>query len=416
MKDKKEKTKGQLIKEVAELRRQIAELKKLRIERKQTEEELRKHRVHLEEQVEERTVELDLVFNNAAHGMIVIDKDFDLVRINETYAKMFGIDVKEAIGRKCYDVLKMPHCHTSACPITRILSGEKRVEFDFEKELEDGRKLFCIKTAAPLFSAEGELIKILEDVKDITERKQAEEKLKQMLVNLERSNKELEQFAYIASHDLQEPLRMVASFTQLLEKRYKGKLDADADEYIKFAVDGANCMQRLINDLLTYSRIGTREKPFEPCDCQSVLGQVIVNLKSMIDENHALITNDDLPIIAADETQMVQLFQNLIGNAIKFRRKEPPRIHVSVAEKTNEWQFSVRDNGIGIDQQYKERIFVIFQRLHSKDEFTGTGIGLAICKKIVERHGGKIWVESEPGKGSIFYFTIPKRLFTGMAK
>lgn len=176
---------------------------------------------------------------------------------------------------------------------------------------------------------------------DITERKKAEEKLRQILVDLERSNKELEQFAYVASHDLQEPLRMVASFTQLLEKRYQGKLDTDANDFIKYAVDGANRMQQLINDLLTYSRLGTRGKPFEPCDCQSVLGQVIVNLRTAIDENQALIINDDLPTIIADETQMIQLFQNLIGNAIKFRGKDSPCINISCQKKDDEWVFRV---------------------------------------------------------------------------
>lgn len=242
---------------------------------------------------------------------------------------------------------------------------------------------------------------------DVTERVRAEEALKKTLEALERSNQELEQFAYVASHDLQEPLRMVSSYTQLLAQRYRGELDADANEFIGFAVDGANRMQQLINDLLAYSRVNTRGGPFDPTDCSTALGRARANLSVAIEESGALVTNDDLPTLWADKTQLVQVFQNLIGNAIKFRGEQPPRVHVSARQEGDEWLFSIRDNSIGIDAQYFERIFVIFQRLHGR-EHTGTGIGLAICQRIVERHGGRIWVESEPGKGSIFYFTIPK--------
>ncbi|HLB10467.1 MAG TPA: ATP-binding protein, partial [Gemmatimonadaceae bacterium] len=244
---------------------------------------------------------------------------------------------------------------------------------------------------------------------DVTERKRAEERLTQLLGELERSNKELELFAYVASHDLQEPLRMVSSYTQLLERRYSDKLDEDAREFIGYAVDGANRMQRLINDLLDFSRLSTRGRPLVPTDIAEVLAVVRANLSVAMEESGALVTNDELPWVVADAGQMGQLFQNLIGNAIKFRNGARPHVHVGAVESDAHWQFSVHDDGIGIEPEYFERIFVIFQRLHTKDEYPGTGIGLALCRRIVERHGGTIWVESKPHEGSTFYFTIPKR-------
>jgi len=244
-------------------------------------------------------------------------------------------------------------------------------------------------------------------VRDITVEKRTEEESRQLVADLDRSNKELEQFAYVASHDLQEPLRMVSSYTQLLARRYKGRLDADADDFIAYAVDGAYRMQRLINDLLAYSRVGTRGKEFEPTDCSAFFAQALANLKVTIEESGAVVDRGPLPTVMADKLQIGQLLQNLIGNAIKYHGDEPPRVHVSAEQKGNEWVFSVRDNGIGIDPQFADRIFVIFQRLHNREKYPGTGIGLAICKKIVERHGGRIWLESQVGSGATFYFTIP---------
>lgn len=244
---------------------------------------------------------------------------------------------------------------------------------------------------------------------EIVERKRAESALAEQAKELTRSNEELEQFAYVASHDLQEPLRMVSNYTQLLARRYRARLDADADEFIHYAVDGANRMQILINDLLAYSRVGTRGHEFAPVDLNEVMAQVLVNLRQAIDEKKAEVTLDALPTLHGDQSQLLQLFQNLIGNAIKFHGPQPPRVQVGVVDETREWHFFVRDNGIGIDPQYADRIFVIFQRLHGYSEYPGTGIGLAICKKIVERHRGRIGVESEPGQGSTFHFTIAKR-------
>ena len=235
----------------------------------------------------------------------------------------------------------------------------------------------------------------------------AENQLRELNSELIRSNAELQQFAYVASHDLQEPLRMVASYTQLLAKRYTGKLDSDADEFIAYAVDGATRMQRLINDLLAYSRVTSQGKTFEEVDCDLLLDGVLSTLHLTIEENHAVITHDVLPKVTADGGQLGQLLQNLVSNAIKFHGADPPRVHVSAERRNHEWLFSVRDNGIGLDPQFADRIFVIFQRLHNREEYPGTGIGLALCKKIVERHGGKIWVESQVGRGATFYFTIP---------
>ena len=234
----------------------------------------------------------------------------------------------------------------------------------------------------------------------------AEQELARQAQELSRSNTELEQFAYVASHDLQEPLRMVSSYVQLLSRRYKDKLDSDADDFIGFAVDGAARMQVLINDLLTYSRVGTQGRPFEPTDCNNIIRRVIDDLTGIIGDAGATVVYDDLPTISCDATQMGQLFQNLVANALKFRSEDPPKIRVSAEGRDGEWVFSVRDNGIGIAPDYFEQIFLIFQRLHNRSEYSGTGIGLAVCKKIVERHGGRIWVDSEHGKGSNFHFTL----------
>lgn len=273
--------------------------------------------------------------------------------------------------------------------------------FEFEP-YKNGDK-YCYE-ARLVPSGKDEVIAI---VRDITERKQTEIKLKETLKELTATNAELEQFIHLSAHDLQEPLRMIACYVQMLEKRYKEKLDPEADEMIFYAADGAKNMSKKLNDLLVYSSLNKYVKPLEPTDCEAVLEHTLSNLTVAITESCANVSYDPMPRVIADETQLVHIFQNLIENAIKFRSIAPPEIHISAEQKGSEWVFSVRDNGIGIDPQFFDRIFNIFHRLHPRGKYPGTGIGLAICKKIVERHGGRIWVESELGKGSTFYFSIP---------
>jgi len=296
--------------------------------------------------------------------------------------------------------------------------AEKEKEFATQAAVAEAER----KRIKELEKAYGELeitqkasLNIMEDLEsqrmtlggEVTKRKQAEDMITTIATDLARSNKELEQFAYVASHDLREPLRKVASYTQLLERRYQGKLDSDADKFIAYVVDGVTRMEELIKDLLMYSQAGRKEVSFESTDVAEVMSQTLANLSVAIRKSGATVTHGDLPTVMANPVQLGQVFQNLIGNAVKFCDKKSPRVHVSAEEKNREWIFSVRDNGVGIEPQYIDRIFVIFQRLHTRAEYPGTGIGLAICKKIVERYGGRIWLESEFGKGSTFYFTLP---------
>jgi signal transduction histidine kinase len=239
------------------------------------------------------------------------------------------------------------------------------------------------------------------------ERRQAQESLKQYALELERSNRELEEFAYVASHDLQEPLRIISSYLQLLSRRYSEQFDEDGQRFIHYTVDAADRLRELIDDLLAYSRVGTQGQPFTPTDCEVVLQEALINLQLVIEENSAVITYDPLPTVMGDTTQLRQLFQNLLGNAIKFHSDKPPHIHIGSRRETGHWLLWVQDNGIGLDPKFAERIFAIFQRLHNRGDYPGTGIGLTICKKIVERHNGRIWVESQPGQGTTFYFTLP---------
>ena len=366
--------------------------------------------VHAEEALRRQERFLASVFASIQDGISVLDTDLNILQVNPAMDRWFAED-GPLIGRKCYQAYHGRENACEECPSARtIRTGNADSAYLPHYGAEGKLKHWFELHSFPLVDADsGQVSGVIEYVHDITERKAIEDELRQKTAELADSNAELQQFAYVASHDLQEPLRMVASYVQLLERRYKGQLDEDADEFIAFAVDGASRMKSLINDLLTYSRVGTQGKPFETTDCNEVMKRVLTNLQMAINEQEATITLDPLPTVTADPTQLHQLFQNLIGNAIKFHRPgDKPAVHVSATVDSKGATFTVQDNRIGIDVKYTDRIFAIFQRLHAKGEYPGTGIGLAICKKIAERHGGQIWVESEVGKGATFYVSIPK--------
>jgi light-regulated signal transduction histidine kinase (bacteriophytochrome) len=299
----------------------------------------------------------------------------------------------------------------------RLLSGEIP-NYQLEKRYlrRDGATVWVMHNASIAHDSSGRLLYGIAQIQDITRRKQTEDRLasvarelERRASELERSNSDLQEFAYVASHDLSEPLRMVSSYVQLLARRYQDKLDSDANEFIGFAVDGVNRMQRLIDDLLAYSRAGTAEYRFGPVDVDDLVRDTLVGMQTTVGETGAAVAAADLPEVWGDEGQLRQLFQNLIGNGIKFRAEDPPRVEVSAERQERAWLFRVSDNGIGIDPRHAERIFSVFKRLHGRDEYPGSGIGLSICKRIVERHHGRIWVERSPAGGSSFCFTIPDR-------
>jgi PAS domain S-box-containing protein len=338
------------------------------------------------------------------------DNSFRLTFMSGRMGERTGLDARSFLGQQRWD--------TPALNLTeddwrahrqQLVRHEPFRDFELQRPTPEGGSRWISLSGEPVYGDDGAFVGYRGVGKDITEGKQAEIALREAHEELKRSNAELEQFAYVASHDLQEPLRMVSSYTQLLVRRYGDKLDGDSREFMGYIVDGAARMKQLIEDLLAYSRVGTKGKEFREVAVEEALRRAVSNLRAAIQETGAAVTWDALPTVAADDTQLAQLFQNLIGNALKFRSASVPRIHVFVSSNEPQWHFMVRDNGIGIEPQYFERIFMVFQRLHNKAEFPGTGIGLAICKKVVERHGGRIWVESRPGEGSAFHFTLPKR-------
>lgn len=350
-----------------------------------------------------------LAVESCPSGMVMVDARGKILMVNAETEKLFGYPRAELIGQSI-EIL-VPERFRGNHPGFRdsyAQSPEPRsmgTGRDLHGKRKDGTEFPVEIGLNPIETREG--LQVLGVIVDITERKKAEEAIAQYTEDLKRSNEELEQFAYVASHDLQEPLRMVASYTALLSERYKGQLDEKADKYIYYAVDGAKRMKLLIDDLLTYSRVDRQGKPFEAVDADSVVASVIHSLKNHLAEVNGRITADPLPVVFADEVQLVQTFQNLISNGLKFHGESPPAIHVSATIDDTMAQFSVRDNGIGIEEKYAARIFQMFQRLHSRSAYSGNGIGLAVVKKIIERHGGRIWFESKLHEGTTFYFTLP---------
>jgi PAS domain S-box-containing protein len=338
----------------------------------------------------------------APNAKLVIDGARRITLVNRSAEKLFGYPREELVG-ELLDVLVPDGAREHHVDLVRgFFDAPKARAMGAGRELygrrKDGTEVPLEIGLSPIEAPEGTFT--LASIIDITERRQREDELR-------RSNAALEQFAYVASHDLQEPLRMVASYTELLGQRYQGKLDEKADKYIYYAVDGARRMQQLVADLLSFARIGSQGKPMIPVDSAAVVSAVIEVLCEPIESAAATIEVGPLPWVTADEGQLRRLFQNLIGNAIKFRGDTPPRVAIDAEQKHDLWQFSVKDNGIGIDMQYAERIFQMFQRLHGRGEYPGNGIGLSLAQRIVERHGGKIWLESEPHVGSTFFFTLP---------
>jgi PAS domain S-box-containing protein len=387
---------------------------------KETEDALREQRNALEDLLAERgrllaeskqsrDRYLDL-YDFAPVGYLTLRGAGTVVEANLTAAKLLGLQKNELTGARFSDFVEPDFRQTFSSCLAETLRANAEQRCEIKVHRSDGFIFYALLQTTAARDAQGNPERVRAILADISIRKKAEALLARKSRELAEANAELQQFAYVASHDLREPLRMVASFTQSLEKRYKDRLDATADEYIAFIVDGVARMQDLIDDILAYSRVGTRGVPFEAVPMDDVLGSVLVNLKTSIEETGATVTHDPLPVIQADPVQMMQVLQNLISNAIKFHREGvPPAIHVTAGPDAGELVFSVSDNGIGIAPELFGRLFTLFQTLNPRDKYPGSGLGLAITKKIVGRHGGRIWVESEPGKGSTFHFSVSAR-------
>jgi PAS domain S-box-containing protein len=393
---------------------------------------LRKAHAELEIRIQERTAELksttEELRQKSLHARSLLEASLDplvtispagkITDVNEATEQATGVPRLALIGSDFSSYFTEPDRAREG--YQKVISDGYIRDYPLTIHHTSGRATDVLYNATVYRDGAGAVQGVFAAARDITARKRVEAELVRHREHLEelvfqrtedlaRSNRDLEQFAYVASHDLQEPLRAVAGFVGLLQQRYQGQLDEKADGYIRSAVDGVTRMQTLIGDLLSYSRVGTQGKAMEPTDTRASLNEALTNLHASIEESGAVIQVDPLPTVQADATQLTQLYQNLIANAIKFRSDKPPEIHVGARRERDAWRFEVRDNGIGIDPQYAERIFLIFQRLHTRKAYPGTGIGLAICKRIVERHGGNIRVESQPGQGSTFYFTLPDK-------
>jgi PAS domain S-box-containing protein len=326
---------------------------------------------------------------------------------NQRFCDGLGRPLGQVLGKTDHDFYPPELADKYEGDDRRVMETGEVFEDVEAHQRPSGERLFVQVFKVPIYDFKGDVVGTQGVFWDVTARRHAEEDLRRTAAELARSNGELQQFANVVAHDLQEPLRTVTSYCRLLRRRYQGRLDAGADEFLAWALDGATRMQELLDDLLEYCRVGTHGKEFRPVDCGEVLARALANLKIAVEESGAAVTHDPLPVVPGDAPQLVQLFQNLLANALKFRGPEPPRVHVAARRRGEGWLFAVRDNGIGIDPDQAGRLFLIFQRLHTRQEYPGTGVGLAICKKIVERHHGRIWVESRAGKGSVFSFTLP---------
>lgn len=365
--------------------------------------ELRDVQVRKERRQADIRIKQQLTAIEAAVDGIAILQFGNFIYLNQSYLQLYGYDQTDELVGKSWRYLYSPEMVQR---FENEVFPKLGVELAWQGEAIATRKngSTFVEEISLTLAEDGIMVAVC---RDITERKQAELQLKHLNAELLRSNQELGQFAYVASHDLQEPLRKIRSFTELLASRYQGQLDERADRYIRYITDGANRMQGLISDLLSYSRVGRAELKIQATHLESVIHQVKDDLETIIRTNNAVITVESMPTIYADPTQLRQLIQNLLSNAIKYCQADIPRVHIGASQGNGVWTISIQDNGIGIDPQFSDRIFVIFQRLHNRDEYSGTGIGLAICKKIVERHGGQIWVDSQAGQGSTFSFTLP---------
>ncbi|MDD1673888.1 MAG: ATP-binding protein [Methanomicrobiales archaeon] len=424
--------------EIEERRRAEAELQKSNETLQQVNEELSamNEEINSQEEVllkaaaqlESQKQQLNEILESSPDMITSVDPKLLLTYINPAGAASMGKNPEEMIGKEWDRLFPSDEMNSIRDYAVKVFTTGQQIsiEFTYTSERESH---FCHVIFTPVFYQSTKVVQSVRITsRDITQIKKAQEELQhanrnlqeyavelaeqkrhlEMVVKkLEQSNQDLERFAYVASHDLQEPLRNIVSFSQLLARRYKGNLDKDADEYIGFIVESGKHMQSLITDLLEYSRITSRGKELQPSDAGKALEDALATLRISLETENGTITHDTLPMVLADQNQLVLVFQNLIANAIKFRKEEPPWIHVSAEKKEDFWEFSVQDNGIGIPPEHRERIFTIFQRLHTRDKYPGTGMGLTIVKRIIERHGGKIWVESEVGKGSTFLFTFP---------
>ncbi|MCL4258589.1 MAG: PAS domain-containing protein [Anaerolineales bacterium] len=362
----------------------------------------------LERNLDALSRQMNSLIENSPSAISIKDVRGRYKLVNSQFAYLAQMDRDEIIGKPAEAIFRQPLLQ-AVIETDRKVFGSGEAASREIAAIVDGVECIYLNVKFPLFDEKDQILGLGGIWTDITEQKQLQDTLRTKNTDLERSNQELEQFAYVASHDLQEPLRMVSSYMQLLESRYKDKLDDDAKEFIDFAVDGAARMQRLIQDLLAFSRVGTRGRAPEVVSAEAALTEALHNLGVRIQENGARIEHEELPTVFVDRNQLTQVFQNLVGNAIKFRAEREPVITVQARPHGEFYEFRVQDNGIGFDPKHADRIFIIFQRLNSRETYEGTGIGLAICKKIIERHGGRIWVESAVGEGTTFYFTLPRQ-------